>query len=166
LKFEDAVEIVLVIEGNGKIANHSSDPGGLTKWGISFRAFPELGLEGIRNLTKEEAINLYRQHYWLPTCEAIPELLRLAVFDASVHHGPTQSIKLLQRGLNSLGARLKLDGVVGPLTTRSLADSDLKQVLVQMLRERQKFVRRLEEYSVFSGGWESRILTVAIESAI
>lgn len=166
MRFEDAVEIVLVIEGGGRIVNHSSDPGGLTKWGISLRAFPELGADGIRNLTREDAIQVYLEQYWMPTCERAPEVLRLAVFDAAIHHGPTQSIKLLQRALNMFGARLKVDGIVGPLTRRSLKGLDLRHVLIQMLRERQKLVRKLEEYPVFSEGWEKRILTVAIESAV
>lgn len=165
MKFEDAIEIVLVIEGGGKIVNHSSDPGGLTKWGISLRAFPELGVEGIRNLTREGAIKLYLNQYWMPNCELVPELLRLAIFDASVHHGPTQSIKLLQRALNSFQARLKVDGIVGPLTRRSLIGFDPRLILIQMLRERQKFIRSLENYSVFADGWEKRLLEITYGSA-
>ena len=73
MNFKAAVAIVIDIEGGDKVVNHPDDPGGLTKWGISLRAFPELGEEGIRNLSREGAERLYLARYWIPAfCEEMP----------------------------------------------------------------------------------------------
>ncbi|HYX32603.1 MAG TPA: glycosyl hydrolase 108 family protein [Oligoflexus sp.] len=163
MRFEDAVEVILDIEGG--VANHPNDPGKLTKWGISLRAFPELGESGILNLTREDAAGIYREHYWNKVCLNIPEFLRLAVFDAAVHHGPFKAIKLLQESLNELKAGINVDGVIGPFTRRVLNRTSPKKILVQLQRERQKFLRSLSNYPSFSEGWEERVLKIAIESA-
>lgn len=163
MRFEDAVEVILDIEGG--LVNHPDDPGGLTKWGISLQAFPDLGADGIINLTREDAAKLYRDHYWNKVCLNMPEFLRLAVFDAAVHHGQSKAIKLLQEGLNQLKAKLTVDGRAGPLTLKAIQRGKPREVLVLMLRERQKFLESLSHYPSFSEGWEKRVLTIAIESA-
>jgi lysozyme family protein len=164
LKFEDAVEVILDIEGG--LVNHPDDPGLLTKWGISLRSFPELGMDGIINLTRGDAARIYREHYWSKVCYKMPEFLRLAVFDAAVHHGPVQAIRLLQRGLNKVQAGLKVDGIAGPRTLQAINRGKPREVLVQMLRERQRFLAALSNYRVFQEGWEKRVLTIAIQSAV
>ncbi|MEM0173017.1 MAG: glycosyl hydrolase 108 family protein [Sulfolobaceae archaeon] len=45
----------------GGYVNNPHDPGGETKYGISKASFPNLD---IKNLTLDEAVNIYRNMYW------------------------------------------------------------------------------------------------------
>ncbi|RYZ90327.1 MAG: hypothetical protein EOP04_04285, partial [Proteobacteria bacterium] len=76
MNFENAVEILLDIEGPLADRGKDVDPGLLTNWGISLRAFPELGEKGIRELTREGAKGLYFENYWRTRrIEMLPEYL-------------------------------------------------------------------------------------------
>ncbi|HHV62978.1 MAG TPA: hypothetical protein GXX51_10120 [Firmicutes bacterium] len=44
----------------GGLPEDPRDPGGITKFGISLRSYPSLGADGIRNLTHDQAIAIYR----------------------------------------------------------------------------------------------------------
>lgn len=82
-KFERAVEFVLRWEGG--YVHNPADPGGETKYGISKRSYPYLD---IKNLTREQAIEIYRRDYW--DAAGAGELrwpLALVYFDAAVNHG-------------------------------------------------------------------------------
>jgi len=59
--FDRAFEKTLKFEGGGEISDDASDAGGLTKWGISQRAYPDVD---IRALTKEQAKEIYKRDYW------------------------------------------------------------------------------------------------------
>jgi len=52
--------IAFVLRHEGGYVNDPRDPGGETKYGISKRAYP--GLD-IKNLTEEQAKEIYRQDY-------------------------------------------------------------------------------------------------------
>jgi lysozyme family protein len=84
-----------VLEAEGGVSDHPDDPGGVTNWGISLRAFPHLGRDGILNLTREDAIELYREHYWSRVPDVLPDGLRWMVFDAAVNHGVSRAMTWL-----------------------------------------------------------------------
>lgn len=58
-EFNGAVERTLKFEGI--LSNDKYDAGGLTKFGISKRAYPKLD---IVNLTVEDAKKIYERDYW------------------------------------------------------------------------------------------------------
>ncbi len=159
--FKDAVEFVLDQEGG--FSSHPADPGGLTKYGISLRSNPELGEAGIRNLTREQAIEIYRVKYWKPMkLSRFTPRLALPMFDASVNHGPKKAVELLQRALNTLGAGLDVDGIVGPNTIAASKKYSPRRVLKAFLVERLKLYKKQETYGIFGLGWETRLIDVAI----
>jgi len=83
--FESAVAFVL--EREGGYVNDPADPGGETKYGISKRKFPG---EDIKNLTVEQAKELYYKHYWLEFhCDTLPWPMSLLVFDTAVNMHPS-----------------------------------------------------------------------------
>jgi len=49
-----------IVEREGGVVNHPKDPGGLTKFGISQRAYPDLD---ILSLTKAQAVAIYLRDY-------------------------------------------------------------------------------------------------------
>jgi lysozyme family protein len=80
------IAIALVLKHEGGLSEDPADPGGLTNFGISQRAYPHLD---IKALTKEEAAAIYRQDYWTPKMAALDDQ-RLAncVLDCAVNQGP------------------------------------------------------------------------------
>ena len=58
-KFEDIIEITLHHEGG--YVNDPDDLGGETNFGIAKRFYPDVD---IKNLTKDEASDIYRRDYW------------------------------------------------------------------------------------------------------
>ena len=70
-----------------------------------------------RSRAIEIIINVYIKGYWNPKYdELINERLAIRLFDLGVNMHPTTATKLLQRGLNDLGAHLTVDGQFGPAT--------------------------------------------------
>lgn len=107
--------VIDVLEGGDKLV---TDSGGLTKFGISKRWHPTLD---IANLTREQAINVYRQGYWEPS--GAPFLswpLDLVIFDAEVNQGHGVAHRILTGGgtwqdalLGRLDAYVQLPGPIG-----------------------------------------------------
>lgn len=73
--------------------NDPDDPGGETKWGISKKSYPHLD---IKNLSEQEAINIYLKDYWFEAhCETVSYPMNLVVFDSAVNCGVYNARKWL-----------------------------------------------------------------------
>jgi len=91
--FERAMEFVFRWEG-GYVFD-PKDPGGETHWGISKRAYPMLD---IKDLTREEAKDIYRSSYWERAgCGDLLWPLNLVVFDTAVNMGVGRARDFLSR---------------------------------------------------------------------
>jgi lysozyme family protein len=64
--------------------NDPDDPGGATKYGIDQRSHPNVD---IKNLTSEEAMDIYWQEWVKDGCEHLPAPLDWLFFDACVNCG-------------------------------------------------------------------------------
>ncbi|MDQ3234956.1 MAG: hypothetical protein M3Q07_24375 [Pseudobdellovibrionaceae bacterium] len=165
MQFEEAIEVVLDIEGPIADRDKTVDPGGLTNWGISIRAFPWLGEDGIRSLTRQSVKPLYREHYWNAAgADSLPPYLRLLVFDFAVHSHPKVAAKQLQECLNRMGMILAVDGTIGPKTLKAIGRVKPKIMIEEYQHERQVFLRSLRNYKANARGWEKRVLRVLIEN--
>jgi lysozyme family protein len=81
--FNVAVNLVLAHEGG--YVNNPDDPGGETNFGISKRAYPTVD---IKNLTREEAIAIYKRDYWKSWMEAqTDQHLANCLLDSAVNQG-------------------------------------------------------------------------------
>lgn len=79
--------------------NDPDDPGGATKYGIDQRSHPTVD---IRNLTAEEAREIYWREYWNENkCGELPFPLGEVHFDACVNVGAGQAKKFLTRSQSS-----------------------------------------------------------------
>lgn len=128
MNFNDAILFSLEAEvgghANGGYTNDPDDPGGETKWGISKRAYPHLD---IKNLTKQEAIAIYKRDYWVAAeCHVIPAQFRLAHFDMAINSGVGAAKKLLQKFL-----KVKQDGQIGPITLKAAKDAAKKKLALE-----------------------------------
>jgi len=71
-----------VFKWEGEYSNRKSD--GETKYGITKKSYPKLD---IKNLTRKQAKEIYKQDYWGKACDNLPFPFDVLVFDASVQHG-------------------------------------------------------------------------------
>jgi lysozyme family protein len=105
--------------GKGIISNDPKDPGGMTKWGISKRSYPDLDIAG---LTREQALEIYYRDWWvryrygeIDNSELAAELLDIAVTNPSAAH------KCLQRAVvNTMGEIISIDGAIGSRTIEAV----------------------------------------------
>jgi lysozyme family protein len=119
----DQITAVISAEGGDKYTNDPADPGGATKFGITIPALTDcwrdLGIQNavptvtdIQALTMDGARKFYA---WFMDHTKIARIqndtVRYFVFDAAVHMGAMQAVKLLQRALGVTD-----DGVLGPVT--------------------------------------------------
>lgn len=117
-RFSRAIEVILKNEGG--YINDPKDLGGETKFGISKRSYPHLD---IKNLTREQAIQIYRQDWWQRyNYENIKdEQLAIKVFDFAINMGAIPAHRLLQESVNFISGRnLDVDGIIGPLSLNAI----------------------------------------------
>jgi lysozyme family protein len=152
MNFLTAFEKLLKHEGG--FSDHSADPGGKTRYGVTEAVAREAGYRGdMREMPLDLAQRIYKDKYWdAVQAEALPADVRYIVFDGAVNSGITQSAKWLQRACG-----VKDDGIVGPATIRaanSLASDGLKR---RILGQRLRFMATLPNWPAFGRGWANRI---------
>ena len=80
---------------DGGYTNDPNDPGGETKFGISKRNHPNVD---IKNLTAQQALDIYQQEYWLPLGgDNLPVPICVAAFDTAVHCGLNKTLYWLRQ---------------------------------------------------------------------
>jgi lysozyme family protein len=165
--FVNAWQKTMRWEGGGHLHNVSGDTGGLTKWGISQQAYPDLD---IANLSKKKAMQIAYDDYWvLMHCNKIASISGKTaattaghVFDIGFNMGHKWGIKMLQRAINKVhGAKiLKDDGIFGNKTLAALirTDSDkMPQALRDVRVKRFKWLAlRRPLNQKFLRGWTNR----------
>lgn len=155
--WDEAIDFTLRMEGGAKAENDPNDPGGLTKFGISQRAFPNLD---IANLTLDEAKKIYRHNYWEACrCDELPRALAIAVFDTAVNQGVGKAKRLLQIALN-----VDVDGIIGDKTISAAfhaSPSAVTKLLAHRLAEYTRIVVDNNSLLVFSVNWSFRVLRLA-----
>lgn len=146
---EDIITRVLADEGG--LTDNPADPGGITNYGITIPAFTDYlrdvtknlaakaTPEDVRSLTEPNARDFYR---WLLKSTGIGRIqnidVRYFVFDAAVHLGPPQAIRLLQRALT-----VNDDGVIGSVTLTALPLLDPRRLNLRIGIEQMQFYGRL-----------------------
>jgi len=162
--FTRVIEIVLKHEGG--YVDHADDRGGRTNWGITEKVARQAGYEGhMRDLSREEAIRIYKKNYWDPLRlnEINSEALRLLVFDTGVNMGPGTAVRKLQKTYNLLASNdITVDGIIGPQTIgacNSYRDPDIFNFTYLVMRGERYFniVRRNKSQRSFILGWMRRL---------
>lgn len=146
--FERAVEFVLRFEAD--YVNDPKDAGGETKFGISKRSYPNLD---IKNLTREDAIEIYRRDFWIfCKCAQLPAPLAFILFDGAVNQGGPAAIRLLQKALN-----VRADGIIGPETFTALQTASLRGVACDFVARRAYQYSLHPQVARFGLGWYRRL---------
>jgi len=154
--FDFAVEKVLNIEG---VHDQGDAVGGDTWYGISRKAHQDIIPWPP---SREQAITIYRTSYWdLVRGDEMPPPIALVVFDAAVQHGVRDAIRFLQEALNYMaGARLTVDGDLGPLTLAAVRGALPSRVAAEILARRGIYYPTLPNWEDNKLGWSRRLFTV------
>lgn len=153
--FDKVIDLVLKNEGVTEnnptgFADIKGDPGGVTKWGISTKAwrgdgqFPGLSTvfsefpKEVTELTKDQAIEIYRREYFKPWMESLDVTTAFLLFDCEVNQGLSE--KIVQRAVGVVD-----DGVVGPNTLKAigLANRDIPKFNEEIIWQRLMSYRTL-----------------------
>lgn len=162
-------------EDEGGFANHDSDPGGETMYGITEAVARRHGYEGpMAELPVGTAREIYRLDYFEgPGYHHVAERsfpLAKELFDCGVNTGPGRSTMMLQRALNLLNRRgrdypdIKVDGALGEKTLNALdglmaarpEEGEtvlLKSLLVQRGAYYMDLAAQREQFEDFLFGW-------------
>lgn len=155
MNFDDA--FVRLIGHEGGVSNNPADGGGLTKYGISKRAYPG---EDIINLTLDRAKRIYHQDYWGPAgCDTVPEAIKFDLFDMAVNSGVKTAIKTLQKAVGQFE-----DGVLGPKTLQAIQSTLGPRLVARFNGSRLMFMTDLGVWPTFGKGWARRIASNLLES--
>lgn len=153
------IDISKTLEYESGYSNDENDAGGETKYGISKRQYPTLD---IKNLTKEQAIEIYRKDFYermnLNLIKPELEFVAWKLFDIGVNQGPGTAIRFLQNILD-----IKEDGILGRDTATTINQYSDPKGLCQMLAIKQMLrytdiVIKKPSQLVFFKGWIKRAL--------
>lgn len=151
MNFNEAIEHILLFEGGYSF--DKNDLGGETNYGISKRAYPYID---ILNLTRKEAIKIYKRDYWN---NKIPVEISLIHFDTCVNMGVNRANKILQKSIGNIS----IDGVLGNQTYSSIH----KCSKISYARERLVFYVKIiinkPSQIKYINGWFNRVLSQIIK---
>ena len=153
MNFDDAFTRTMEFEGGDRVHRVPGDPGGLTKYGISQRAFP--GLD-IAHLTEVQAKNIYKRDYWKRVrADDLPAEIRHHVFDASINHGVKKASAMLQEAINLYAAVDHSGSTEGTLIDGSIGDDTIakaQQFNPERLTALYRHIRRETYVSLAQAG--------------
>ena len=148
MNFDQAFEKLIGHEG--ALSDNPADPGGLTKYGISQRSYPDVDIAA---LTLDQARQIYWRDYWGPAgCERVPDAIKFDLFDMAVNSGISRAVKTLQ-----CAAGVTQDGIIGTLTLQALLDMPPARLAARFNGARLAFMASLPAWPHFSRGWALRI---------
>lgn len=158
--------LAFVLQAEGDYSDDPADPGNWTsgvvgggalhgtKCGISAAAYPTLD---IRNLTRQQIEDIYRQDYFIPVHgDDLPLPLAMVAFDAAVNAGVRRSVVWLQQS-----AGVTADGMLGDVTLRALNGGSPSVLANDALARRLDYYAGLPNWTKFGLGWARRILSLA-----
>lgn len=140
----------------GGFVNHPDDPGGATNKGITLNTFRKyyndesLGIENLKDLTTEEANEIYKEFYWdkIRGDDFDSQKLAEIVFDFAVNSGVSRAGKMLQYLLRrDYVADTIIDGIIGPQTISATNIASKKTD-----RLYGSFIKMREDYYNFLAG--------------
>ncbi len=124
-------------------AERTEEGGGAVNRGITFAKFQAVrGLKGqtvtwedLKNMTKEEAIDIYTTEYLMPIrFDDLPSGVDYCMLDAAVNNGVTGSIKILQEALGF--PEDKCDGHFGAVTQWAMKHRVVPDLINRLCDER------------------------------
>lgn len=173
--FYTAIHVVLKHEGF--FVNDRNDPGGATNYGVSLRWLKTIGdldgdgfldgdfdhdgdvdAEDIKKMQQDDAIKLYRQHWWDKNQyeKIINQAIATKTFDFAVNMGSKQAHKCLQRAIRAASStKLIDDGILGVKSLEAINAANPPVLLAAFRSEAAGFYRALNKPKYIEG-WLNR----------
>lgn len=154
-RFDECLRFTLAHEGGD--SNDPRDPGGLTRFGISKANHPTVD---VANLTKEQAVEIYRREYWNPIQgDALPWGLDLMTFEAAVNQGTDAAATALQMALC-----VEVDRQIGPATIAAANRKATLETLIMVAAYRAKRYAINPNVGIYGKGWFRRLFECFAEA--
>ena len=145
----NAFSLLLQQEGT-TLTKVSGDKGGLTKYGITEKEYPELD---IANLTSDQARVIYQRDYWQAAkCSQLKEDLQYMHFSCAVNCGVGSANKILQRA-----AGVTPDGIIGAQTLQAAQNLSIQDYAIEWAAHYRAIVEHDPTQQKFLKGWLNRI---------
>ena len=108
-----------VIGFEGGYSNNPNDKGGETKYGIAKRWYPNVD---IKNLTLNEAQEIYFNNYWNPLLlgQIVSNPIATEIFEQAINMGKSQAAIHAQKSVCLLGDPIDIDGWFGQQTVSGI----------------------------------------------
>lgn len=166
-----------IVKREGGYNDVEGDSGGATNYGISLRyakGKPELDLDhdgdidkyDIKMVTPEIAVDCYLEDFLqAPGLDTIDARMQPQCFDISVNAGGKRAVILLQSALSACGAKIHIDGDMGPATRKAVSDALASNTIGftklnnTLVARRIAFYERLAQQpknAKFLKGWKNR----------
>lgn len=161
--FQNAIDFTLNQEGG--YVNDPHDNGGSTKYGITVDTLSSYRGQAcddsdIRDLTLQEASEIYRKEYWDPLgCEILPPAIALVCFDSAVNSGVVTSAKWLQKAVGTTP-----DGHIGVKTMQAVKQRMTIDTVDAIINARLSFLKSLSDWKYFGKGWQKRIDALRVKA--
>lgn len=165
--FKKALRYLVDIDEGDEFTDDPRDSGGPSKFGVTIWAYSTflgraVSQEEIQALTFQKAGVFYEARYWKPLrCESLQSgAAATAIFDSGVLYGIGTAAIITQKALNSCGADLKTDGVLGDKSIAALnatPEEDFLEAFHALLLKRIDTVIMLNpKNESFRKGWTQR----------
>jgi lysozyme family protein len=164
-EFDIAIKLTLSHEGGKEF----DKAGGETNFGISLlflkTLHPKATADDIKNLTIQDAIEIYRKYFWEPNNYVWINSQRIAskVFDLCVNLGQHAANSLLQSAVNTLDpeSTINPDGVMGGATLRAINECKEPLLYDEYIKHVTKYYNDLvainPDLNKFLKGWLNRL---------
>lgn len=154
-------------KNEGGYSDHPLDRGGPTRFGITIGTLSRhrgkiCTANDVKTMPKSEAVQIYEERYWKPLgCNLISNVnVAICLFDIGVVRGIGIPPKYAQQICNLHGAKLTLDGKIGPFTAAAinrLEPSAFIRSFSGMAEQGfRDIVARKPSQKVFIKGWVNR----------
>ena len=164
MKEDLQISLKLMFGDEGGFVNNPKDPGGATKYGITFntlrasRAPKKTTVADVKSLTLAEAARIADKQYWQKVAgDDLPAGLDYAAFDFAYNSGVKQAALELQRIVG-----VTPDGIIGAKTLAAVHDYIARHGVQDLIRRycdaRLNFMRGLKSlWPTFGRGWTRRV---------
>lgn len=157
--------LTYILADEGGFAERAEEPGGGVNKGVSLQALqewrarkglPEPSMDDLRNLTTEEAMQIYEQRYWTSIRgDQLPSGLDYAMLNAAVMEGP-RAARIMLNSAIGLPAETPIDQ-----TVEALAGNNPDVVTAKFVARHFNKKLHSKGRTKFGGGWGNRLTNVA-----
>jgi len=157
-----------VFEHEGGYNDVKNDLGGATNWGVSLRFLKAINKDvdgdgdvdylDVKNLSKENATEIYFNHFWKRYYEKLPRRIAIKMFDTEINTDKAELF--LQRALVLLGSKITVDKMIGLVTLLEVKKYTDQAVLDAYTASQKAYydaiIKAKPDQEKFRKGWYNR----------